>query len=165
MVRYRKAIFITTYARQKPKVLATLSKHGRSKTKNDFEYLILRRRLHWKGWEFPKGEIKFSETERKAVIRELKEETGLSPLKIKKFNFSGKYNYDKMFPDRPDFKGQKFSLYAAEIKKAKVKFDKYEHSGYKWVGFEKAIKMLKWPNQRKSLRIVSKWLKEKSQKA
>jgi len=49
MVRYRKAIFITTYARQKPKVLATLSKHGRSKTKNDFEYLILRRRLHWKG--------------------------------------------------------------------------------------------------------------------
>ena len=70
MVKYRKAIFIVIY----------------TITKKRIEYLILKRRLHWKGWEFPKGGIKFSETERKAVLRELKEETGLSSKKIKKFN-------------------------------------------------------------------------------
>lgn len=70
-----------------------------------------------------------------------------------------------MLPDRPGIKGQTFSLYAVEIKKEKIRLDKLEHSDYKWVSFKKAIKMLKWSNQKKSLEIVNKWLKEKSQKA
>lgn len=144
-MRYRKAIFIVTYA----------------KTKKGIEYLILKRKLHWKGWEFPKGAIKFFETKRLAVERELFEETGLIPLKIKKFDYSGRYNYNKMFPDRSGIQGQSFSLYATEIKKAKVRLDKLEHSDYKWIGFEKALKMLKFPNQKKSLEIVNKWLKNK----
>ena len=149
MVRYRKAVFIVTYAR----------------TKKGFDYLVLKRKLHWKGWEFPKGAINFLETKKKAVKRELKDETGLLPLRIKKFNFSGKYNYPKILPDRPGFRGQSFSLYATEVKKLKVKPDNYEHDNYKWVNYQKALQMLKWPNQRKSLKIVNKWLKEKSQKA
>jgi len=147
--KYRKAIFILPYA----------------KTKKGIEYLILKRKLHWKGWEFPKGAIKFSETKKQAVERELLEETGLTPIRIKRFNYSGRYNYRKMFPDRQGIKGQSFSLYAVEIKKAKVRLDKLEHSDYKWVGFEKAQKMLKFPNQKKALEIVDRWLKEKSQKA
>lgn len=145
-MRYRKAIFIVTYAR----------------TKKVIEYLILKRKLHWKGWEFPKGAIKFFETKRLAVGRELFEETGLTPLKIKKFNYSGTYDYNKIFPDRPRIKGQSFSLYAIETKKAEVRLGKLEHSDYKWVSFGKALKMLKFSNQKKSLKIVNEWLKEKS---
>ena len=147
--KYRKAIFIVTYAR----------------TKEDVEYLILKRRLHWQGWEFPKGALKFFETKRLAVGRELLEETGLTPLKIKKFDYSGKYDYDKIYSDRPKFKGQSFSLYAAEIEKAEVRINSIEHSDYKWVSFGKALKMLRWDNQKKALKIVHDWLKEKSQKA
>jgi len=147
--KYRKAIFIVTYER----------------TKKDIGYLILKRKLHWRGWEFPKGAIKFFETKRLAVERELFEETGLIPLKIKKFDYSGRYDYNKMFPNRSRIQGQSFSLYAAETKKVKVRLNGVEHSNYKWAGFEKALKMLKWPNQKKSLEIVDKWLKEKSQKA
>lgn len=152
MVRYRKAVFVLAY-----------SKTGKNKDK--INYLILKRKLHWRGWEFPKGAIKFSETKRAAVKRELFEETGLAPLKIKRFDYSGKYDYNKIFPDRPKIKGQSFSLYAVEIKKARVGLDEVEHSDYKWVGFGKALKMLKFPNQKKSLEIVHDWLKEKSQKA
>jgi DNA polymerase len=147
--KYRKAVFILTYAR----------------TKKGIEYLLLKRKLHWKGWEFPKGAINKFETKRRAVRRELFEETGLKPLRIKRFDFSGKYNYSKILKDRVKFKGQTFILYAAEVKKPekrKISVDVKEHSDYKWVSYNKALKMLKWPNQKKSLKMVHKWLKEKS---
>lgn len=143
--KYRKAVFIVVYAQ----------------IKKEISYLILKRKLHWKGWEFPKGGIKSLESEKKAVKREIKEETGLWPLKgkIKKFNFSGKYPYDKIYPDRIEFIGQTFVLYSAEVKKRKVKISR-EHFNHKWVNFSKALKMLKWPNQRKSLKIVNAWLND-----
>ena len=145
-MKYRKAVFIVAYA----------------KTKKGIEYLILKRKLHWKGWEFPKGAINFLESKKAAVKRELFEETGLAPIKIKKFDYSGKYDYDKIFPERPKIKGQTFSLYGVEIKKAKIRIDKHEHLTSEWVNFEKALKKLSFQNQKKALKIIHKWLKEKS---
>ena len=78
-MKYRKSVFVVVY----------------SKTKKGVEYLILKRKLHWIGWEFPKGGIKKFESKKRAVRREIKEETGLNPSKISRFNFSGKFNYDK----------------------------------------------------------------------
>lgn len=141
-LKYRKAVFILPYA----------------KTKKGIEYLLLRRKLHWKGWEFSKGKIEPKEKKIKTAKRELKEETGHKLLRIKKFNFSGKYDYNKIFSDRPGFKGQTFSLYAAQVKKGRVSLDKKEHNGFKWVSFSRALKMLRFPNQKKSLRIVNSWL-------
>lgn len=143
MRKYRKAVFIVTYLKSKNKIL----------------YLILKRKLHWKGWEFPKGGIKSFETKKRAIKREIKEETGSNALKIKKFNISGKFKYHKKFKDRPGFIGQSFSLYACKIPKNKIKFDKREHSNYKWVNFKDAIKKLKWANQRKSLKVVNDLLR------
>ena len=142
MKKYRKGIFLVTYSKEDKKIM----------------YLLLKRKLHWNGWEFPKGGIESGEATEKAVKREIKEETGLKILKIKKFNLSGKYNYDKIYSDRLGFKGQTYSLYAVEIKIEKVKLDKIEHSGYKWLEFNDTLKNLKWPNQKKSLRIVNNWL-------
>jgi len=136
---YRKAVFVVVY----------------SKNKNQIEYIILKRKHHWKGWEFPKGGMKSSESKTDAVKREVKEETGLRLLKIRKFNFNGKYKYQREFSDRPGVIGQTFSLYAAEVKKGRVKIDKKEHSGFRWLSFEKAVKTLTWSNQKKSLKIVN----------
>jgi bis(5'-nucleosidyl)-tetraphosphatase len=122
------------------------------------KYLVLKRKLHWKGWEFPKGGIEPGEKTRKAIIRETKEETGLNPIKIKKFNISGKYSYGKIYPDRPGFKGQDYTLYSAETKSQKIKIDRIEHSAYKWLDFKSAIKKLTWKNQKKCLKIVNNWL-------
>lgn len=142
--KYRKAVFVVVYAKEKSKIY----------------YLILKRKLHWKGWEFPKGGLKKIETKKRAVKREIKEETGLRILKIKKFNVSGKYKYKKELPDRNGIIGQTYYLYAVEVKKGKIKIDKLEHSDYKWLEFEKAIQKLTWPNQKKSMAIVHGWLKK-----
>jgi len=142
---YRKGIFVAVYCTGKKGI----------------EYIILRRKHHWKGWEFPKGGINPNETQERAARREIREETGLVPRKIKKFNFSGRYLYKKKFADRTGIIGQTFFLYAAEVKKGRVKIDKKEHSEYKWMSFEQGVKKIKHNNQKKSLRIVDRWLKKK----
>ncbi|MEK6842287.1 MAG: NUDIX domain-containing protein, partial [Nanoarchaeota archaeon] len=97
-----------------------------------------------------------------AVKRETKEETGLIPLKIKKFNVHGKYKYRNKISDREGIIGQSYSLYAAEIKKEKIKFDGREHSDFKWVSYSEAMKMLKHSNQKTCLKKVNDWLRKKT---
>lgn len=141
--KYRRAVFIVAY----------------TKTLRGIEYLILKRKLHWKGWEFPKGGIERFEIGRFSIKRELKEETGLSPIKIKKFSEKGKYKYNKKYFDRPNFVGQSYKLYSAEVKYSKkIKLDKLEHNRYKWADFKTAVKMLTWKNQKKCLKIVDNYL-------
>jgi len=143
--KYRKAVFGVAY-----------SKNSSGK----IEYIILKRKLHWKGWEFPKGKIERFETKRRAVRREVNEETGLKVLKIKKFREKGIYLYSKKLTDRQNKIGQTWKLFAVKVEKGngKVKLDHLEHNGYKWVSFKEAQKMLTWPNQRKCLKIVNHWL-------
>lgn len=146
--KYRRAVFAVVYA----------------KTEKGIEYIILKRKKHWKGWEFVKGKIEPLESKRKTAICEVFEETGFKSLSIKKFKFSGKYKWKTALFDRPGFIGQTFSLYGVEVKKprnGKIKISEEEHSGSQWVSFEKGLKKLTWPNQRKSLRIVDRWLKSK----
>ncbi len=144
-VLYRKAVFIVTYRMEKNRIF----------------YLILKRKLHWHGWEFPKGGVERFEFKKGAVKRELREETGQSSNNIKKYPIKGKYQYHKILKDRPGYIGQEFGLYSAEIKNKKIIFDKREHSGYKWLSYKQALKKLTWQNQRKCLSIVNDYLIDK----
>ena len=119
---------------------------------------MLKRKLHWKGWEFPKGGVDSKESIKKTIIREVKEETGQIPKNIKNHRVTGKYKYHEELRDRRGIKGQTYSLYSVELPKEKIKVDEVEHTAYKWVSFDKAVKKLTWPNQRKCLRIVNKTL-------
>jgi 8-oxo-dGTP pyrophosphatase MutT (NUDIX family) len=144
-MKYRRGVFVIVY----------------SIVENKPQYLILKRKLHWKGWEFPKGARRIYETKKMTACRELKEETGLKILKIKKFKMSGKYKYDKKYPDRKNFTSQSYdAVFSAEVKKRKVKIDKLEHSDYKWVTFSEEIKKLKWQNQRRCLIKINNWLRK-----
>jgi len=125
------------------------------------KYLLLKRKLHWVGWEFPKGGIEKNETKLETLKREINEETHLKIKTIKKFDISGKYLYDKKLKDRPDFMGQTYSLYAVQLKYGEVLIDEHEHSGYSWEVFDEAVKKLTWPNQRRCLAIVNNWLTKK----
>lgn len=139
---YRKAVFAVVYAIENNKIY----------------YLILKRKLHWKGWEFTKGGVEKNETYSKAAKREVYEETGQKPRKIKSFNISGKYKYHKLLKDRPGFIGQEYKLFSAQISKGKIKLDKKEHSGFKWLSYNLALKKLTWSNQKKCLKIVNNFL-------
>jgi 8-oxo-dGTP pyrophosphatase MutT (NUDIX family) len=144
-MKYRRGVFVVVYRKEEDKL----------------KYLILKRILHWRGWEFPKGGMDKKENIMDMIKREIKEETGQLPLSIKRYNLSGKYRYPHKYPDRPGVIGQTYTLYSAEIKKEKVEIDKSEHAGYKWASFNQAIKLLTHPSQRKCLRIVNQRLSGK----
>jgi bis(5'-nucleosidyl)-tetraphosphatase len=147
MDEYRKSVFIVVY----------------TKENNKIKYLVLKRKLHWKGWEFPKEGIEKNEREEDAVKRGVREETGLNIKgQIKKLDMQGKYNYKKRYTDRPNFIGQSFSLYAAEVNLGKVKLDMHEHSTYDWLEFNEAMKRLTWKNQQRCLETVNSSLDNKN---
>lgn len=142
-LKYRKGIFFVTYYLTKS---------------NEPVYLLEKRKLHWKGWEFPKAGKRKFETNKHALKRELKEETGLKPIKIINHKVKGKYKYPKELKDRKGIGGQTYTLFSVQVKKKKVKIDKHEHDGYDWLVFDKAIKKITHSDQKKCLRIVNKFL-------
>lgn len=151
--KFRKAIFAVTYT---------------TNAKGIREYLILKRKWHWTGWEFPKGKIETGESLIKTVKRELREETGIiirSDKKIYNHKIKGEYLYPREIEDRPGVIGQTYNLFSIEVKKpAIIKLDALEHNGFKWVNFDKAIELLTHGSQRKCLRIVEKSLKTNNKK-
>jgi 8-oxo-dGTP pyrophosphatase MutT (NUDIX family) len=143
---FRKAVFIVVYR------VNHLNK--------DISYLLLKRKKHWTGWEFPKGGVEKGESLIKTAKREGFEESGLRVFNIKKYHISGKYKYKKLLEDRPGFIGQTFSLFSGEVLGDKrVRFDKKEHSGFKWLPFHTAFKKLTHKNQKFCLKLVNKRIK------
>jgi bis(5'-nucleosidyl)-tetraphosphatase len=141
LISYRKAVFIVVY-RINPIV-------------RQVEYLILHRHKHWKGYEFPKGGIDEGESMWQTAKREVREESGLKPFNVRKYNYSGRYKYPHGFPDRQGIIGQSYTLFSAQVGMGKVKIDKAEHAGYVWLNFNQAIKKLKHEDQKKCLKIVN----------
>lgn len=121
-------------------------------------YLLLHRKLHWKGWEFPKGGLLAREKEIHAVVREIKEETGLKIISIKKLGLKNKFIYDKKTQQERKAKGFDYVLFACEVSRRKVRISKREHDGFRWLQYSKALRLLTWANQKKSLKIVHKSL-------
>jgi len=138
---YRPAIFIVIYCIDS--------------SSNKPLYLILKRKKHWKGWEFTKGGVEKGETEKQTLLREVKEECRLKILKIKKYKIRGRYKYPQLFKKRPGFIGQTYSLYSVGVREGKVKIDKREHSGFKWLDFTSARKVITYDNQKKCLGVVN----------
>lgn len=143
--KYRKGIFLVVYRKKRYKI----------------RYLILKRKLHWKGWEFPKGGKKAGESDFDTIRRELCEETGLKPVSVHRYDKKGKYQYDKGAVEDRNFYGQTFVLYSAQVDSMKIKLDKLEHENFKWVDFDEAMLRLTWPNQRQSLKTVHERLTRK----
>ncbi len=125
-------------------------------SKKPLRYLLLQRKLHWKGWEFPKGGSLAREKPENTVKRELFEETGLRAVNIKQFPVRGSFAYDKKTQAEWKVKGFKYSLFSAEVKKGKIKISKKEHDKFKWCSYQQALKLLSWPDQRKCLKTANK---------
>ncbi|MEI7718764.1 MAG: NUDIX domain-containing protein, partial [archaeon] len=129
---YRKTVFIVVYRI----------------VNNKRFYFVLKRKLHWRGYEFPKGGIEEGETELGAVKREVFEETGLKIKKIINHHKTGKYNYSRKLQDRKDVDGQTYSLYSAEVEDGEVSLDKHEHTSFQWLSYTEAINVLSHINQK-----------------
>jgi 8-oxo-dGTP pyrophosphatase MutT (NUDIX family) len=136
--------------------------------------------LHYPGmnrkgghWEFTKGHIENNETEEDAAIRETREETGISDLKILPgFKEYIKYFFKQNFKKEPlprNIKNNKkvswifklvvFFVAETQIKEIKISA---EHLNYIWLPFEEAVKKTTYKNSKELLKKVNDFLNLKA---
>jgi len=123
------------------------------------KYLLLKHSLGH--WDFPKGNIEKGEKIEDTVRREIKEETGISRVVfISGFKHWIKYFY--RLKGKTVFKIVTFLLAEAKTKKVKLSF---EHVGYKWLDFNKAMKLLKFRNSKEILKMANEFLNKRKEKS
>lgn len=126
------------------------------KDKGKKKYLIFKRKLNWVGWEFMKGGCKLFESENNCLVREVCEESGFESFLFEKVGLKYNFKYQKLFmKDNRLFSGAKNSVYFIEVFSPKVKIDKLEHSGFKWVSKKDALKLLTWDDQKRIFKKVA----------
>ena len=113
-------------------------------------FLVLHRVLGWSGWEFSKGGVDEGEDEEQAVLREIKEETGLDVEIIEKVPFVIKYDYPEDYKKKYGFDETEQSVFLAKTTDKKVRLSE-EHDEYKWLDYNEARKILTHSNQKDAL--------------
>lgn len=102
-------------------------------------------------WQMITGTVEKNETTKEAVSRELYEETGLIPLKIYSIHRINTFYLALSdiiclspvffcYADNPDVR---LSL---------------EHDEFRWLDLDEALKLIHWPNQSESLKIIMQYL-------
>ncbi|MCZ7613194.1 MAG: NUDIX pyrophosphatase [Ignavibacteriaceae bacterium] len=128
-------------------------------TGSKIEFLLLKRSegQPYPGlWQMVTGKIKSNEKAYQTALREIKEETGLTPVQfwvaptVNSF-YEPKHEYICLLP-----------VFAARVEADEIKLSK-EHTEYQWVDKSTAQKMLAWEGQRKAVQIIEDYfLSEKS---
>lgn len=115
-------------------------------------FLILHRNTNWKGWEFPKGGVEGNETSKEALIREIKEETGL-----KKFEIKARLTKSREFTNEGVLHSFNTFLVEANMN-VPVVINQQEHDNYLWAQKDKIMDKLYWPDEKdqfiEALRII-----------
>ncbi len=120
------------------------------------KFLLLHRKLNWKGWEYPKGGIEENESQEEAVKRELWEETGLE-----RYELIGKVCEFEFFDKVRNRKGHTFNYLLRVPSTAMVKLNNahvldgevvLEHDDFKWCLPKEAIKLLTHKDMKVSLK-------------
>ncbi len=126
-------------------------------------------------WDFPKGNIEKGESEEETVRREIREETGIKEIKI----IPGFKEWLKYFYKLPEARPRAKTLwvfkivdfYLAETKtphqnkfgagQAKDVKISFEHRGYVWLPYKKALKRITYKNAKAILRKANEFLVSK----
>src|SRR3989344_9005472 len=113
--------------------------------------------LHYEAghWDFPKGHIEEKEAELDTIRREVREETGIDDIELVP-NFKEKIQYYYKLNEELMHKGVVFYLAKTEEEKVKISF---EHIGYIWLPYDKAMEKLTFKNAKEILEKADKFLK------
>jgi len=119
----------------------------------EIKYLL----LHYEEghWDLPKGHVEKNETDIDTVRREVKEETGISDIEITP-NFKEKIEY--YFKQSKDLIKKEVVFYLAKSKTEQIKLS-FEHTGFIWLPYEKAVEKLTFKNAKQILEKANKFLK------
>ena len=112
--------------------------------------------LHYEAghWDFPKGNIEKGETDIDTVKREIEEETGIKDIGLIK-NFKEMIQYFYKMNSNVINKEVAFYLAKTETEQVKISF---EHIGFAWLSYEKAIKKLTYGNAKDILKKAHEFL-------
>lgn len=100
-------------------------------------------------WDFPKGNREQGETKKETALREIEEETGITDLVFNDFEKTIHYVYRR--DTQTIFKEVTFFL--AESKEKKVTLS-WEHQGFQWLSYEKALDTLTYESARDVLQAA-----------
>ena len=120
-----------------------------------YEFLLLKR-IESRGgfWQAVTGGVEEREEITGTVYREVFEETGITGNEIIRL-IKNVYNFEFKSKGMEKIFGNiniKEFVFAIEINKStKIRIDSKEHSGYKWVDYEQALKCLKFDTNKKAL--------------
>ena len=106
-------------------------------------------------WDFPKGHVEENEADADTVKREVEEETGIKDIEIIK-DFKEKMQYYFRFKNELINKTVVFYLAKTKTKEVKLSF---EHIGFEWLPYDKAIEKLTYKNAKEILKKADNFLK------
>lgn len=117
------------------------------------EYLL----LHYPTghWDFAKGHVEKDEEDLATALREAREETGLSDVRILS-NFRHEFEYWYRHHQTPIQKHVTWFLGKVETKQVKIS---HEHQGYEWLPYAKAVERVTYANAKDLLRRAEEFLK------
>ncbi len=108
-------------------------------------------------WDFVKGKIEENENTHQTVVRETKEETGITDLDFVD-DFEESIEYDFQYEGELIHKKVIFFLAKTSIEKIKIS---HEHLDYVWLEFEDALEKTTYQNARSVLSIANQLLVER----
>jgi 8-oxo-dGTP pyrophosphatase MutT (NUDIX family) len=128
------------------------------KQDSDRKYLL----LHYEGghWDFVKGHVEGSETEKETVLRETQEEVNITDLTFVD-GFRHRISYYYRRAGQTVFKEVVF--YLLEAKTDKVRLSR-EHVGYDWLYYERAYERLTYKNAKETIKRARDYLHSIDQK-
>jgi dATP pyrophosphohydrolase len=120
---------------------------------NEQQFLLLKRsenRIYPGIWQMVSGHIDKKDTAVETAIRELKEETGLKPLRLWVAP-----NINSFYMPEDD-SITLIPVFAAQVEDVEVKISE-EHTEFKWLNSEEAKKILAWDGQRRSVDLIKEY--------
>jgi dATP pyrophosphohydrolase len=124
------------------------------KTKSGLKYLLLKRaeeKIYGGLWQCVTGKIEADEPAWKTAVRELKEETGLTPINM----FVA--DHVSQFYEANKNRMNLIPVFGIEVDSDEVKLSD-EHSKFVWADFDFAFKKLVWRGQKDGLFSVNNML-------
>lgn len=103
-------------------------------------------------WDFVKGNIEESELPKQTVVREVREETGITDIEfIDGFEDKIEYHYQR----DGNLVHKEVIFFLAKTKTVDVKIS-FEHVGFAWLTLDDAIKKITYKNSKKIMDKVKK---------
>ena len=115
-------------------------------------YLLIKnkRSAHW---SFPKGHVEKGESDEQAAMREVKEETGIDITLVDGFKAKSEYSIHRKIE-------KVVYIYAATCQSTATSIQEEEIEDYLWLEYGKAMKHLRFENDRNILYRINEFLKK-----